>query len=115
MFSNFSNLSIVDPNCRPIINVDPNAIKSYPKSQSNSYYPNNYYQSNKNYNYNRYQNPKHNFKYGKYPKKETRTLLVDLEDKQVDKASSATPIQETENKEEVASRIYEVVDKKYPE
>jgi hypothetical protein len=155
MFSNFSNLSIVDPNTKPIITIDPTSFgkdknnntgntNTYEvkqnkarKNNKRGYKNNNYYYGNEgryhenNYNNGQYQNYNKKSRHTrdqKYASNHTgnkananpQNNLTNenaslYEEDKISKLSSATPLHETETKEEVASTIYEIVEKRYPE
>ena len=127
MFSNFKNLSIVDPNYTPIINIQAGQLDSTGKKTKNNNYTNDKYRKNHYYSKNNYYGVyynqtdyNNNYAYPKnykYPKNNTKNQedLVELDDKKSDKQSVETPLYESENKDEAASQIYEIVEKRYPE
>jgi len=149
MFSNFSNLSIVDPNTKPIITIDPSSFgkaknndnnqnynstkvkQNKHKNNNKRNYRNNYYGNEGGYydnsNYSNHYNKK--FRYTRDHKNashesghqnNTHTQNNNentsvYEEDNMSKLSSATPLHEMETKEEAASTIYEIVEKRFPE
>jgi RNA recognition motif-containing protein len=125
MFSNFANLSIHDPEKKPIFTIDPSQLhKKHQVSEKKTNNYNNYY-GNGSYRQNSYSNyHSKNYKKGRKnesqyrKKKEYTTQLVEYKDErqsEKDNISVQTPIYEKETKEDIASQIYEIVEKKYHE
>jgi len=126
MFSNFANLSVHDPEKKPILKIDPSELnKRNPVSEKkaknhNDYYGKGSYRQNSynNYHSKNYKNGRKNETQGR-KKKEYTTQLVEYKDERknsdMDNISVQTPIHEKETKEDIASQIYEIVEKKYHE
>ncbi len=125
MFSNFKNLSIVDPNYTPIIKIEPGQLEAAgKKTNKNPHIKHNYhknynqhYNNNYNYNYNNYYHyyqKYDNSYYGKQNYSKTVEKKEIPNDSISDKLSVETPLCEIENKDDAASQIYEVVERKYP-
>jgi RNA recognition motif-containing protein len=123
MFNNFKTLSIVDPNYTPVIKIEPGQLEAAGKKTNKNYKPKKNYTNNYNYSYNYNYNYKYNNSnyqnydnryYTKQAYQKPKEQIVIPDDAKSDKLSVETPLYESENKDEAASQIYEVVEKKYP-
>ena len=112
MFSHFSNLSVIDPNDKPVLTVEQANFKqdNYSKrfKVNSGYYKNAYSSKGKR---NKYQN---NYKYSK-KKKFAKAELVEIDDDLYKKSKKEVPLYNEEDKEEICNEIYEYVAAKHPD